>query len=134
MSVQSHPHVKQQKSATALCVAVPEGWRVALAEMFEVLDVESAADARRTLRLLAIDLLVVNADLPDEPFWSFVQRIRRARPQLAWILVGEVSDADEVRARCLGVLTILGPDVGVHSANDVLARTRPNVLERMSSS
>lgn len=98
-----------QKSRTALCVNVPHDWREVLEQMFQVLDVDSAAEALRALRGLAVDLLVVSADLPDETFWSLVGRIRRARPGLAWILVGDVSDADEVRARCLGVLTVFGP-------------------------
>lgn len=118
MSVE--PQAQQDKVATALCVAVPEVWRAALTEMFKVLDADSAADALRTLRIIAIDLLVVGADLPDEPFWSLVARVRRARPQLAWVLVGDVSEADEVRARCLGVLMILGPDLGGISSDEIV--------------
>jgi hypothetical protein len=112
-SGQHPPQDSQGKSVTALCVAVPESWRAALSEMFEVLGAQSAAEALRALRTMAIDLLVVGADLGDEPFWTFVGRVRRARPKLAWILVGDVSDSDEVRARCLGVLMILGPDAGL---------------------
>ena len=112
--MQSPPPVAveaQAKSSTALCVCVPTGWRDALAEMFEVLDADSICEAQRVLRGIAIDLLVVGAEVREEPFWSFVGRVRRARPKLAWILVGDVSDTDEIRARCLGVLTVLGPDV-----------------------
>src|SRR5688500_3947944 len=103
MSVQSHPQDVQQEAGaaphtqactrTALCVAVPDAWRSALSDVFRVLDADSAADAVRTLRLMAIDLLVVGADLPDEPFWSLVGRLRRAKPSLAWVLVGDVSDS-----------------------------------------
>jgi hypothetical protein len=119
---------EHKSSTTALCVAVSDGWRTALAEMFHVLDADSAAEALRTLRVMAIDLLVVGADLPDEPFWDFVGRVRRARPRLAWILVGDVGDADEVRARCLGVLMVMGPEVGRADGDAVLARLGRPVL------
>src|SRR5689334_16230346 len=103
MSAQSQAQKENRTVSTALCVAVPDGWREALSEVFQVMDADSAEEARQALRLMAIDLLVVGSDLPDEPFWSLVGRVRKARPQLAWVLVGEVSDSDEVRARCLGV-------------------------------
>jgi hypothetical protein len=94
-------------ASTALCVNVPRGWRDVLAELFQVHHAESSAEALRALRGVAIDLLVVSARIDDEPFWSFVDRVRRARPTLAWILVGDITDADEIRARCLGVLMVL---------------------------
>ena len=65
---------------------------MALAEMFELLEADSAVDARQALKTFAIDLLVISTDVPDEPFWSLVRRVRRARPSLAWILVGDVSE------------------------------------------
>ena len=124
-----------QKTLTALCVAVPSSWRMALAEMFELLEADSAVDARQALKTFAIDLLVISTDVPDEPFWSLVRRVRRARPSLAWILVGDVSDVDEVRARCLGVLTILGPDAnGTLDTSSLPWRmTEPAIAGRMAN-
>jgi hypothetical protein len=142
MSAKSHVQLipapvrpQQQLSgpSTALCVNVPTGWRDALAQLFEVMDADTASEALRALRGMAIDLLVVGAEVGGEPFWSFVARVRRARPKLAWILVGDVSDSDEVRARCLGVLMVLGPDIAVGNGSgggggDLLSRARIGLM------
>lgn len=70
------------------------------------------ATVRETLAALRaghFDLLLTRAVCADEPIWPLVERVRRVRSKLPWVLVARgIATHDEVLARQLGVTRIVG--------------------------
>jgi CheY-like chemotaxis protein len=94
------PHVAQQFRRT--------GWDVYLAE--------SGPQLRRLVRLLAADLVVVDAALPDESGWLTCAKLREEWPNGRIVVLGE-GDAREGR-----LAAFVGADVVVPYA-EVMAVT-----------
>lgn len=92
---------------------------------------ESAAAALRLVRSLDADLLVTGMHLPDASPWQMVRRLRLARPWQKWALAaGALSDAQEIEARSLGVIAILGETPTVESLLMLASTIRNARIER----
>lgn len=65
-------------------------------------------DALELLRCTDVDLLLVAHRSTEGAPWLFVQTVRSRRPGQRWVLVTDnLNDADEIRARSLGVMKII---------------------------
>lgn len=81
-----------------------------------ICSVKSAAEALRMVRKLDADLLVTGMQLPDASPWQMIRRLRIARPWQKWALTADaLTTAQEIEARSLGVVAILGETPTVES-------------------
>lgn len=86
---------------------------------------ESASDALRLVRLLDAELLVTAATLPDGDPLQMIRKLRRARPWQKWVLASdELSAAEEIEARTLGVSAIVGAQPDVASLLSIASTVR----------
>jgi len=81
-----------------------------LPEESREIDVRVAGSAKETIammRLFDFDLLLAGNLIPDMSVWSMIRRIRSVHSDQRWALVSDnLSPADEIQARGLGVLAI----------------------------
>lgn len=79
------------------------------ASRLDVYTVTSAREAFATIRLVGFDLILVGLDNPEINVWELMGRITSAWPHQHWLMASQqVSLEDEIHARSLGALMVLG--------------------------
>ncbi len=92
---------------------------------------ESGAAALRLVRCLDADLLVTGMHLLDASPWQMIRWLRIARPWQKWALAAdELTDAQEIEARSLGVVAILGATPTFESLLMLASKIRNARLEQ----
>lgn len=77
--------------------------------MLDVYHASTSREAFATLRLVCFDLVVVGLEDPRLEVWELMRRMLAAWPRQRWVLASpRVTIEDEVRARSLGALLVLG--------------------------
>lgn len=89
---------------TASVLLVSESRRASSRSEAAISFAKTGQSAIGFLAITSVDLVVIDSRLPDMSPWDLVAKLRLAWPWQKWALVGmELTDADEARARELGV-------------------------------
>jgi DNA-binding response OmpR family regulator len=103
---------------------------------FDLYTASTLREAIATIRLISFDLLIVGLDEPQIDVWELMRRVLAAWPQQRWILASQcITERDEVLARSLGALMVLGEWPDDYWLGELLATLRErNLARRMSDS
>jgi DNA-binding response OmpR family regulator len=124
---------RNQKSGPTVILALPDEPRTVTAVSrlrragWQVLRAVTPWDARRLACLRGADVVVLPTDGPDESGWLTCAKLRRARPRVRVVLIGERTPEAVRFARFVGAATLVPTDANAAQLSSAVAKSAGTV-------